>query len=222
MFPCLPMITPRRTICFILSSLLFSSCFLTKPAVPQRIVRVKVLADSRFRAMDPLWQKGAWGLIEAADDYFDREFGILFVPENIEPWAGEENNSLTAEMLSQLKRDYPLKDEKGSYDLIVGLTTGPINLYAGRSRVDRIGNCQQGLANYVVVYVSTPFRYQGSYAEPSLDVVGLLHELGHIFGAEHVQDRDSIMYEDFEYRSDFDDKNREIILKNKFCPFGKG
>ena len=53
-------------------------------------------------------------------------------------------------------------------------------------------------------------------------VVGLLHELGHIFGAEHVQDRDSIMYEDFEYRSDFDDKNREIILKNKFCPFGKG
>jgi Metallo-peptidase family M12 len=216
------MITRRRTICFIVSSLLFSTCSLSGPVAPQRVVRVKVVADSRFRAMDPRWQQGARGLIEAADDYFDREFGIRFVPENIEPWAGAENNSLTAAMLSQLKRDYRLKDEKGSYDLIVGLTTGPVDLYAGRSRVDRIGNCQQGLANYMVIYVSTPFRYQGSSTEPSLDVVGLLHELGHIFGAEHVQDRDSIMYEDFEYRSDFDNKNREIILKNKFCPFGKG
>ncbi len=215
------MITPRLTICSILSALLISACSLIEPAALQRTVRVKVLADSRFRAMDPRWQQGARGLIEAASDYYEREFGIRFVPEKIEPWAGEEKSSLTAEMLSQLKRDYPFKGENSNYDLIVGLTAGQVNIYAGRSRVDRIGNCEQGLAHYVVAYVSAPFHYQGSDTELEPDVVGLLHEMGHIFGAEHVDDMHSIMNEEFEYRSEFDKKNHQVILKNKFCLFAK-
>ena len=52
-------------------------------------------------------------------------------------------------------------------------------------------------------------------------VVGLIHELGHIFGAEHTQDTQSIMNENFDYRSQFDMKNRNVILSNRFCPFAK-
>ena len=37
----------------------------------------------------------------------------------------------------------------------------------------------------------------------------LIHELAHIFGAEHVEDRASIMHEDLGYRTEFDDKNRK-------------
>jgi predicted Zn-dependent protease len=62
----------------------------------------------------------------------------------------------------------------------------------------------------------------GPYADPTLDVIALIHELAHIFGAEHVDDRASIMHEDLGYRTEFDDKNRSIVQKNKLCPFAKG
>ena len=211
----------RRTICSILSLLLLSSCSLTAPEVSQRIVRVKVVADPKLRE-NPRWVEEVRGLMEAASDTFEREFGVRFIAERIAPWPLEERTSSTAVLLTRLKEKIPLRDQDGNYDLIVGFTGERVNVYfGGRARVDRIGNCREGLGNYLVSYVSAPFRYQGPYAEPTRDVVALIHELGHIFGAEHVQDTDSIMHENFDYRSEFDKKSRETILKNKFCPFRK-
>jgi len=42
-----------------------------------------------------------------------------------------------------------------------------------------------------------------------------------MFGAEHVQDSDSIMNEKFDHRLVFDMKNRSVILRNRNCPFAK-
>jgi hypothetical protein len=53
----------------------------------------------------------------------------------------------------------------------------------------------------------------------SLDLVALIHEFGHIFGAEHTDDTKSIMHIPFDYRDDFDPKSRATIAKNKLCPF---
>src|SRR6266545_3788702 len=109
------------------------------------------------------------------------------------------------------------------YDLIVAFTAEGVSRYlaAGRPRVDRIGNCTQGLANYVVAPVTRVFHYRGPHAEPEADVITLIHELGHILGAEHVDDTRSIMHEDFGYRTEFDAKNRAIIQKNRSCAFAK-
>lgn len=162
-------------------------------------------------------------MVEAASDYFEREFGIRFVTQRVAPWPLKERIPSTPSLMSRLKTEVPLKDPQGSYDLIIAFTGERVNIYfGGRARVDRIGNCQQGLGNYLVSSVSAPFRYGGPNAEPEIDVVALIHELGHIFGAEHVQDIASIMHENFDYRTEFDQKNRAIIFKNKFCPFGKG
>ncbi len=216
------MTTPLRITCFILSVLLVSSCALSRPADPQRIVRLKVLADPKLREENPRWAESVLGLVEAASDHFEREFGIKLVAQRISPWPLQERISSTALLLSHLKQ-VPLKDQDGNYDLIIGFTGERVNVYfGGRARVDRIGNCQQGLGNYLVSSVSGPFFYRGPYSEPELDVVALIHELGHIFGAEHIQDTSSIMHENFDYRTEFDKKSREVILKNKFCPFGKG
>jgi len=217
------MTTPRRIICFTLNLLLLSSCALSGPPAPQRAVQVKVLGDARLREKNTRWREGLKGLVEAASDYFEREFGIRLATRSIGPWPTQERTSSTALLLSRLKEQIPLKDENGSYDLIIAFTGESVDVYfGGRARVDRIGNCQQGLGNYLVSSVSDPYRYRGLNSEPDLDVLALIHELGHIFGAEHTRDTSSIMHENFDYRTEFDQKSRETILKNKFCPFGKG
>jgi hypothetical protein len=71
------------------------------------------------------------------------------------------------------------------------------------------------------VPVTKVFNYRGPNAEPEFDVLTLVHEIGHVFGAEHVADMQSIMHEDFGYRTEFDAKNRSIIKKNRICAFAK-
>ncbi|TAJ97555.1 hypothetical protein EPO44_12390 [bacterium] len=216
------MITRRRITCSILSLLLLSSCALTDSGSRQRIVRVKALADPRLREENPRWDEEVRGLVEAASDYFEREFGIRFVTQRVAPWPLKDRIPSTPSLMSRLKTEIPLRDAEGSYDLVIAFTGERVNVYfGGRARVDRIGNCREGLGNYLVSSVSAPFHYRGPYAEPEWDIVALIHELGHIFGAEHTQDISSLMHENFDYRTEFDKKNREIILKNKFCPFGK-
>lgn len=217
------MTTRRRITCFILSAFCLSSCAAFAPEPPQRVVRVKALADVSFRARNVGWPNEARGLIEAASDYYEREFGIQFVTESVVPWPAQERIRSTVDLLTKVEQDFPTKNKDSSYDLIVVFSAEEISRYfvAGRSRVDRIGNCQQGLGNYVVAPVHKPFRYAGAHAEPEPDTIALIHELAHIFGAEHVEDRGSIMYEDLGYRTEFDNKNRSIIAKNKLCPFAR-
>ena len=217
------MITRRRIICSILSALLItSSCSVFGPDTPQRIVRVHALVDVPFRTRNPRWADEARGLVEAASDYYEREFDIRFTTLSVSPWPEKERIPSTSDLLARLKKE-TAKTKNADYDLIVAFTAEGVSRYlaAGRPRVDRIGNCSQGLANYVIAPVTRVFHYRGPHAEPEADVITLIHELGHILGAEHVDDTRSIMHEDFGYRTEFDAKNRAIIQKNKSCPFAK-
>lgn len=216
------MITLRQITCCILSALLAASCALTGTEAPSRIVRIKALADPSLRERNPAWVEEVRGLVESASDTFEREFGIRFITQSTASWPEKERIASTAGLLVRLKEDFPVKNKREPYDLVIAFTAERVNVYAGgKARVDRIGNCEQGLGNYVVSAVSDKFRYSGPDADPELDVVALIHELGHIFGAEHTRETGSIMHENFEYRTEFDAKSRAVILKNKFCPFGK-
>ncbi len=218
------MITPQRIACFIGSLLLASGCALMEasPPVRLRIVRVKALGDLKLRE-DPRWTQTVEGLVEAASDYFEREFGVRFVVDKIAPWPSVAGVTSTRLLLTRLKEEVPLKGRAGNYDLIIGFTGENVNIYVdGRARVDRIGNCHLGLGNYMVTSVSSPFLYPGPDSEIDWDVLALIHELGHILGAEHTNDSSSIMHHDFAYRTEFDQHNRDVILRNRLCPFGKG
>lgn len=217
------MTTPQQIACFILSLLLVASCAAMAPPAPKRIVRVKVLADPKLRETNSGWAEGVRELLNEASNYFEKEFGIRFVTQSVHPWPIKERISSTALLLVRLKREIPLKDRNKHYDLVVALTGEFVNIYFdARARVDRIGNCQKGLGNFVVSSVSVPLHQYGPDPDRDLDVMALVHEFGHIFGAEHIQDLNSIMHKDFDYRTEFDKKSREVILKNRFCPFGKG
>ena len=217
------MTTRRRIICSILSALFISSCSVLGPDTPQRIIRIKVVADVPFRARNPGWADEARGLIEAASDYYEREFDIRLMTQSVSPWPETERVPSTPALLDRLKKEFDGQVKSGSYDLIVAFTAEGVNrvFTTGRPRVDRIGDCDQGLANYVVVPVTKVFNYRGPNAEPEFDVIALVHELGHVFGAVHVTDVQSLMNEDFGYRTEFDAKNRSIIKKNRACPFAK-
>jgi hypothetical protein len=189
----------------------------------QRIVRVKALADPSFRARNPNWNEELRGRVEAASDYFEREFDIRLVTQSTAAWPEQDRVVSTADLLLKLKQEFPPQKKDEGYDLIVAFTAESTSRYfaSGRPRVDRIGDCQHGLSNYVVTTVEKVFRYTGPYADLEYETVALIHELGHVLGAEHVQDTLSIMHESFGYRAEFDMKNRAVILKNRNCPFAK-
>jgi len=217
------MISRRLTICLILSALQFAGCTIFQASAPERVVRVKALADPPFRSRNPGWAQEARGLIEAASDYYEEEFGIRLITQSVSPWPEDERVPSTPTLLARLQKQFPVTSADGSYDIVIAFTGENVSriLTAGRPRVDRIGNCSQGLARYVVLPTRKPFRYTGQTADLDPDVTTLVHEIGHVFGAEHVEDVDSIMNENFDYRSQFDAKNRTIIQNNRSCPFAK-
>lgn len=218
------MISHRRTICSILSALvLLAACSAFEPSPPARVVRIKALVDVPFRNRNPRWDQEARGLIEAASDYYEEEFGIRLITHSVATWPENERVPSTPSLLARLLKQFPIAAADGSYDIVVAFSGENVSriLSDGRPRVDRVGNCNQGLARYIVLPTRKLFRYTGQTTVRDSDVLTLIHEIGHVFGAEHVEDFNSIMHENFDYRTEFDAKNRQIIRNNRSCPFAK-
>ena len=108
--------------------------------------------------------------------------------------------------------------------MIVAFTAENVSRYfvAGRPRVDRIGNCSQGLGSYIIAPATRSVSATADPTpNPTVDVMTLVHELGHVFGAEHVDDINSIMHEDFDYRNRIRRQEPRHHQKNRTCPFAK-
>jgi hypothetical protein len=217
------MTTLLRITCFILSVVAVPSCALLQDPTFERVVRVQALADPSFRGRNPRWIEELRARIEAASVYFEREFEIRFVTVDAAAWPERDRIASTAGLLVKLKQDFPTQKNDGAFDLIVAFTAETISRYlpTGRPRADRIGDCRVGLGNYVVATASGIYRGTADNSDLDYDMVALIHELAHIFGAEHVQNSNSIMNETFDHRLAFDMKNRAVILRNRNCPFAK-
>ena len=185
---------------------------------PERVVRVKVMVDSRLMVENRAWKDAVTTLVTRASEYYEDHFAIRLAITAMEEWVYAGETPFTSDLMVDLKSRLPLDGADPSYDLILGLTRQRISVYFGRGRADRIGSCEEGLGRHVVVFMSVPlYRNQDDL---DTDATAVIHEIGHIFGAEHADDPDSIMNEHFRYRTEFDRLNREILLRNRLCPFG--
>ena len=185
-----------------------------------RVVRVKLVADPALRRADPRWRDTATDLLRAASDYYEDRFGIRLAYQATEPWRVDGTTTSSVILMQRLKRSYPRAGGKEPHDVVIGLTQQPLNFYkGGRARADRFGNCTQGLGNYIVSHVGETFTYGED--ELTHDAVALIHEMGHLLGAVHTDDPESVMHRDFDLRIGFDAPNRAIVMKNRLCPFAE-
>jgi len=206
----------------IISVALVASCSVMepRPAPPLRTVRVTVVADPALRQADPGWRATASDLLRATSDYWEDEFNIRLIPTAIESWPLEETTSSSVTLMQLLKESYPRRAGHGQADVVIGLTRQRVNFYnGGRARADRIGNCSGGLGNYIVSYVIEPFTYDGDNINH--DVLALVHEVGHLFGAVHTANPASVMNGSFAFRTGFDEENRAMVMKNRRCSFAE-
>ncbi len=217
------MMMRRLIIWFVFSALLLAGCTArqqdsTSPTV--RVVRVKLVADPALRRSDPLWRETARDLLRAASDYYEDLFGIRLALQAMEAWRVEGTTSSSVTLMKRLKRSYPEAGGALPHDVVIGLTQQPLDFYSGgRARADRFGNCTEGLGNYIVSHVGESYTYDDR--ELTEDVLALVHEMGHLLGAVHTDDPESVMHLDFGSRTGFDAPNRAIVMRNRLCPFAE-
>ncbi len=217
------MITRRLIIGSVFSAFLLAGCGVLQlgdTSRPMRVVRVKLVADPALRQADAGWRDTARNLLRAASDYYEERFGIRLAHQATEPWRIAGTTTSSVILMKRLKRSYPRAGGRELHDVVIGLTRQPLDFYkGGRARADRFGNCTQGLGNYIVSHVGDSFSYDNR--ELTHDVVALIHEMGHLFGAVHTDDPESVMHRDFDLRTGFDTPNLTVVMKNRFCPFAE-
>ncbi|MCU0872715.1 MAG: hypothetical protein MUE50_10265 [Pirellulaceae bacterium] len=152
-------------------------------AAAVRIVRVRALADATYRRVVDDWNQRIRLIVTAASDYFEANFQIRFDLVGIQPW---EYRGVARHPESRLKALLAVPPEEA--DLLIGFigfgeyyTSGEITYITG------LLGMGMPFGQHVMVSGSDHFHL-------NRDKVVLIHELAHVFGAFHVDNRRSLMY----------------------------
>ncbi|MBZ0108344.1 MAG: tetratricopeptide repeat protein [Candidatus Scalindua rubra] len=178
-----------------------------------RIVKVKAVADEEFRK-SPNWVEEIEESFKRSSAFYEEQFGIKFELKQIGEWISDNNTKNIQKLLRQLK------DQVGKEggDLVVGFTRQSTNMAECVFNRAALGVALP-FNDYVLVRVNknADFNYH-------VMALVLTHELGHVFGALHVDDSSSIMNPSLNDSSifRFDDNNRELIKLTRFVDLDKG
>lgn len=180
----------------------------TTPASAQdnssRNIAVTVFADSELLEKNAeQTEREIKEIIEFVANIFKKEFGAILVLRAIKPW--EFPRGETEINASRALVDIQQKPEYKDSDIILGFTKK--NLYRMRTVTNDDTLVQQK------EYVGGLAFIADKVAVIQNDELIALHEVGHIFGANHSKDASSVMYQ-YPQSKNFDNENKIIIQKN--------
>lgn len=134
---------------------------------------------------------------------FRKEFGIELVIVGLEKW-NPGSNKFNAD-----KELIRLESVTRKSNLMIAFTSNPffinevVNIDGESLIVEMsIGGLAVILGNYTIVGIEEKSE------------IFLIHELGHIFGADHSLNPNSVMYRDGPTTSNFDNKSKKAIFAN--------
>lgn len=159
---------------------------------PVRDVSILVLADEEVRSLAD-WRPRITSCMRAVSWEFERLFGIRLAIKGFADWLSDG----AVQSLDLLLDAVDAGSERESCDTILALTAQK--------------NLEPGMLGYSL-YKEGIILARFDEGPPGLERV-LKHEWGHIFGAAHVADRESIMNE-FLQGMDFDSLNARAIRLN--------
>lgn len=167
------------------------------------VVTMTVLLDKDDRNREAFTHMG--NAIYSVVQKFKKEFGIKLMIRNVKIWIPASNNFDADKELVRLM------GAGHSSDLVIAFTT---KSFFRNEAVDIDGEAVaterrlSGLAN------SVPGNYAIVNLEEKSNLL-LIHELGHLLGADHSREPDSVMNETGISFLEFDQKNKEAILANR-------
>ncbi|WP_151735247.1 M12 family metallo-peptidase [Paenibacillus tengchongensis] len=142
-------------------------------AASGRLCKVLVAVDEEYRAKHSNWMSLTESIVEAADDAFNRDFGIDLTVTDYRYWTSSGSNAY--QTLNNLMSTY----SSNSYDFVIGFT----------AETDFIDNYGIQLAGKAQDITSNPMY--GSYAvnwdqnDTYSDWHSLQHEISHLYSLQH-------------------------------------
>lgn len=212
-----------RIFCAVLSAALMVSQVLSCPSaqaqskgagVPMRDITVGVAVTASFQKI-PAWKETFKKRLKYASSILEREFKIKL--KEVVFWTWEPDPAFdTRQLLDDLMTRYPLGSK--NVDIMIGLTkleeiSGSMNIrdlhVLGRTRP---------FSGYTLL------RYPNNPLFKVQEETVLIHELGHLFGAMHTENAETIMapYADRQIPTTFDSANRRIVSMTRGMDFRKG
>ncbi|OGW79475.1 MAG: hypothetical protein A2Z83_02805 [Omnitrophica bacterium GWA2_52_8] len=183
-------------------------------AVEPRTLRLGVAVTDIYKK-ESSWKNSFERRVAYASQIFDREFKIKFKVVQYWDWHPPKDTQDTRVLIDDLMHRYALSDD---IDMMIGLTrlTDP-KLVENIGDLHTLGNARPFSGYLVLRYPSSPlFKVQQETV--------MTHELGHLFGAIHNKDKNSIMAPIVKYQipSAFDEQNKDILKLTRKLNFKNG
>lgn len=201
----------------LITILLLNNCSLhqNRSSGPIRILKLMIVADQKYRNEINNWKKEVAYITNIASKALNsQKVGIKLKITGFADWQKDtEENTDIKNMVNELKNDFPRK-RNSNFDLVVGFTSHKLKNAIGAANMD----------GYLLISNTWNFRIKILPSEqPLLFVQILLHEIGHIFGCEDIDNEKSVMNRNVSLLRtaviSFDKKNLKIMRTNRWRMF---